>query len=163
MKDQKTVSNEFHELEYVAKKFNLPVWQVMKAKEELGTNERALIYQELEKVASGETVYSKAMFWLNNGQTGSSSETMWNCLMGNKDFSISFPYDPSDFNRCYGLLEMVPEWKSRLSEVAVLSPEWKGIIENWDKLVAYLKDQKNTGNLNGMYQFMQDLRGEAKS
>jgi hypothetical protein len=52
MKDQKTVSNEFHELEYVAKKFNLPVWQVMKAKEDLSTSDRFKVYEHLQGVKS---------------------------------------------------------------------------------------------------------------
>ncbi len=40
MKDNKTVSNEFHELETLAKKYNLPVSQIMFAKEQVGNNLR---------------------------------------------------------------------------------------------------------------------------
>jgi len=48
MKDQKTVSNEFHELEYVAKKFNLTLQDVVDAKKATGSNKRDVIYAYLE-------------------------------------------------------------------------------------------------------------------
>ena len=48
MKDQKTVSNEFHELEYVAKKFNLTFQDVVDAKKATGSNKRDVIYAYLE-------------------------------------------------------------------------------------------------------------------
>jgi len=51
----------------------------------------------------------KAMWWIANGHVGMSSKTMWNCLMGNKNFPIDHPYDPDDFSRCYKLLQVVPE------------------------------------------------------
>ena len=50
MKDQKTVSNEFHELEYVAKKFNLTFQDVVDAKKATGSNKRDVIYAYLEKL-----------------------------------------------------------------------------------------------------------------
>lgn len=43
------ISNEYHELQYVADKFDLPVWVVVKAKEELGTSNRLAIYDYLTK------------------------------------------------------------------------------------------------------------------
>jgi len=48
MQDQKTVSNEFHELEYVAKKFNLDIQDVVDAKKATGSNKRDVIYAYLE-------------------------------------------------------------------------------------------------------------------
>lgn len=109
------------------------------------------------KADQSKSVQEKAMFWLNHGQTGMSSMTIWNCLMGTKDFAVNIPWDPGDFNRCYGLLEMVPEWIDRLPEVAKLSPEWSRLIDNWDKLVEMLLDQRKTKKANGMYEFMETL------
>lgn len=104
-------------------------------------------------------VKEKAMFWLNYGEKGMSSETMWNCLMGNKNFSVNHPYDPSDFRRCHSLLEMVPEWRLRLDEVSKLSKQWKNLTKNWDKLTEMLLElqQMKSGQTNGMYDFMQTL------
>jgi len=77
--------------------------------------------------------------------------------MGNDKFQIDIPWDPSDFNRCHGLLEMVPEWKSRMNEVAKLSKQWNSLVKNWDKLTEMLLEQNKTGKPNGMYEFMETL------
>jgi hypothetical protein len=48
--DAKTISDEQHELDYVAKKYNCTVEQVKQAKKDAGTNERQAVYAELEKL-----------------------------------------------------------------------------------------------------------------
>lgn len=48
MKDNKTVSNEPHELKALADKYNLPVSQIMFAKEQTGTNNREEIETYIE-------------------------------------------------------------------------------------------------------------------
>lgn len=108
-----------------------------------------------------KSVYEKAMFWNSYGETGISSKTMWNCLMGNKDFRIGHPYDPDDFKRCYGLLKHVPEWKSQLHKLKPLSTEWSNLVDNWDKLTEMYEQnvKENWKNYKkvGMYEFMQTL------
>lgn len=47
MSDQKTVSNEFHELEHVAKKFGIDPSDVVKAKEATGSNKRDVIEAQI--------------------------------------------------------------------------------------------------------------------
>lgn len=107
------------------------------------------------------TVQQKAMWWISNGETGMSSKTMWNCLMGNKNFEINVPWDPDDFSRCYKLLQAVPEWKSELHKLKSLSPVWERLIDNWDKLTWMYEENKRTEWKNykqiGMYDFMQTL------
>ncbi len=103
----------------------------------------------------------KAMWWISNGEKGLSSETMWNCLIGNKDFRVNHPSDPDDFKRCYKLLQAVPEWKSELHKLKPLSNAWNNLIDNWDKLTTMYelnvktewKDYKSIG----MYEFMKTL------
>jgi Protein of unknown function (DUF3606) len=48
--DAKTISDEKHELDYVAKKYNCTVEQVKQAKKDAGTNERQAVYAALEKI-----------------------------------------------------------------------------------------------------------------
>jgi len=104
------------------------------------------------KADQSKDVKEKAMWWIENGETGSSSKTMWNCLIGNKDFAINHPYDPDDFSRCYKLLETVPEWKTELHKLKPLSKEWSNLVDNWSELEKmFLKHDKN------MYEFMQTL------
>lgn len=107
------------------------------------------------------TTTKKAMWWLANGETGTSSKTMWNCFMNNENFPINHPYDPDDFSRCYKLLEVVLEWKKRLHQLKGLSYEWDNLIDNWDELTRMyeLNVKENWVNRNkiGMFEFMQTL------
>jgi len=116
----------------------------------------------VEPVADqSKPVNLKAIWWLENGERGMSSETMYNFFMGKKNFSINHPYDPDDFKRCYKLLEAVPEWKCEIKRLGVLSKAWKNLAENWDKLTAMyernVKDKWNNYKEVGMYEFMQTL------
>ena len=116
---------------------------------------------EEPKVNQSESEKEKAMWWIANGFVGLSSKTMWNFFMGNKDFIINHPYDPDDFSRCYKLLETVPEWKSRVSELSVLSKEWKNLSKNWEKLTEMYEQNNREAWTNykeiGMYELMQKL------
>lgn len=116
---------------------------------------------EEPKANQSKDAKEKAMWWIANGSVGMSSKTMWNCLMGNKDFTVNHPYDPDDFSRCYKLLEVVPEWKSRVSELKALSKEWSLLADNWDTLTKMYEQNvaenwKNYESI-GMYEFMETL------
>jgi len=108
---------------------------------------------------------AKAMFWLQHGERGMSSETMWHCCMGNRVERVSYPYDPDDFSRCYKLLQCVPEWKDKkyMQRIASLCPEWKNLIDNWDKLTDMYEENVRTQWKNykkiGMYDLMQKCIG----
>lgn len=113
------------------------------------------------QVNQEKSTYEKAMFWIANGETGMSSKTMWNCLLGNKKFPINHPYDPDDFKRCYKLLQTVPEWKPQLEKLKPLSKEWSNLVDNWDKLTEMyeqnVKDNWKNYKKIGMYEFMETL------
>lgn len=47
--DRETISDEAHEIAYVAKKFNIFKSHVMRIKEDLDTNNRAAVYAQIEK------------------------------------------------------------------------------------------------------------------
>jgi hypothetical protein len=106
-------------------------------------------------------VREKAMWWIANGYVGMSSKTIWNCLIGNKNFPVHHPYDPDDFSRCYKLLQAVPEWRNELHRLKPLSKAWSNLVDNWDKLTEMYElnvktDWKNYNQI-GMYEFMQTL------
>ena len=48
--DKKTISNQFNEMNHVAKKFDIEVWRVYKVKADLKTNNRLMIYNELSNI-----------------------------------------------------------------------------------------------------------------
>lgn len=113
------------------------------------------------KANQEDTAREKALWWLANGFVGMSSKTMCNFFLGNKDFKINHPHDPDDFSRCYKLLQAVPEWKRRISELQSLSPQWKNLSENWDKLTEMyeqnVKEQWINSEKIGMYEFLSKL------
>ncbi len=112
---------------------------------------------EEPKVDKNKSVHDRAMWWFEVSERGLSSMTMWNCFMGNKGFSIHHPSDPSDFGRCWKLLETVPEWKKELYKLKSLSPIWSNLVDNWDKLNEYYEKMREKKGDNGMYEFMRSL------
>ncbi len=125
---------------------------------------------EATNPASCQTAVSSRFFipesaqeWLLKGDRGISSETIFGAITGLVINSSKYPpADPSDFYRCYKLINAVPEWKSELHKVAELSKTWKNVIDNWDKLSELLEEQiqwrdKGISASNGMYYFMKQL------
>ena len=108
----------------------------------------------------GMSEKDRAAFWLENGERGISSETMFGVLSGSGRTPKSGPrppYDPDDFRRCHLLLETVPQWRNRLDELKVLGDAWPSLVDNWDKLTFMLLEQTATGKCGDMYEFMKEL------
>ncbi len=113
------------------------------------------VQPEIEQTKS---LNEKMMFWLSQGERGTSSETMFQKLSGqNLRAYNSHPCDPDDFRRCYLLLKTIPEWKAELFKLKGLSPVWSKLIDNWDKLTEMLEEQMKTHKANGMYELMKSL------
>lgn len=84
------------------------------------------------------------MQWLQNGDTGVSSETIWSVMTGHPVRRYDIPYDPSDFGRCYRLLKVMPSWRERLTEVGAKHPRWMPFVRAWDELTALFEDGERT-------------------
>jgi hypothetical protein len=118
-------------------------------------------------IPNGKTEFENANWWLNNGEQGTSSKTMFEYLNDNFHFHIqhkSHPYDPDDFRRCYLLLKAVPQFIPKLGRMKSVSTAWSNLVDNWDKLTEMLEEQMmyiEKGDRkkasNGMYEFMQTL------
>jgi len=108
--------------------------------------------------------------WIVNGEVGTSSKTIWAVMMNavlpsRKDsWDYSVPHDPDDFSRCWKLLVLFPEWRGRLSEVAIQFPAWIGFVREWDKLTvmyeALLAEDKYYSHT--MYDFIKELENEGR-
>lgn len=76
--------------------------------------------------------------WLANGERGISSNTIATRLSGidcmPKNWRKDHPHDPADFLRCEKLLDAVPEFRDRLSEMQAESPVWKALYLRWDDI-----------------------------
>ena len=108
------------------------------------------------------------MEWLAGEDTGTSSRTIFtvmqhvNALHGGT--SHNPPMDPSDFGRCYRLLESFPEWKARMPEVAARWKVWGPWVREWAALTAmFLAEVPNgvSGSAPKMYARMKEIQREA--
>jgi hypothetical protein len=108
----------------------------------------------------------KELEWIKGPDTGMSSLTIMSVLSdkhkhpGRYEIRGEYPLDPSDFGRCYRLLALFPEWRSRLSEVAEKYPKWKELVEHWDELEALWEKESPTGMCSKLYDRMQELHGD---
>lgn len=114
-----------------------------------------------------ESMINRQLWWLEYGERGASSETIFSHLdiynLLNRLYKDSVhPQDPSDFHRCYKLLQTIPEWKQELYKIKNLSPIWNRLIDNWDKLTYLLEEQIKTNKENGMAELMDKLINEDK-
>ncbi len=98
----------------------------------------------------------KALAWIVGGDTGASSKALWAVMMGQKS-DKSFPHDPSDLGRCLRLLDKVPEWKPRMNEMAVVSPYWSALVENWTELEKLWTDEAASGKAPKTYARMRAI------
>ena len=113
-----------------------------------------------------QTVAQRVRWWVENGEQGISSKTIFSVIHGDDSYNgftllapsnYCHPLDPDDFRRCYLLLKAVPEWLTQMDKMKSISKQWNGLVENWDKLTMMLEAQMKTGKPDGMYEFMKSL------
>lgn len=97
--------------------------------------------------------------WMAGSDTGLSSKTLWAHMVGMAYRDIRAPLDPADLGRCVRLLNIFPEWKPRITEMAAY-PEWAGIVAKWDELAALYEEElaAGTGYAPKCYDAMKAVR-----
>ncbi|EON5342289.1 hypothetical protein ACLGGI_001023, partial [Escherichia coli] len=82
------------------------------------------------------------------GDVGISSATLASIACGLKKniygHHFGAPHDAADFRRCVALVEQIPEIRDSFDKVAKRVPAFKGILNEWDSLVALLKSEMKT-------------------
>ena len=71
--------------------------------------------------------------WALGRSTGLSATCIARHMMGLKTDG-SYPHDGGDFGRCEALLESVPEFRERLTEMADVNQYWSALIPRWDEI-----------------------------
>lgn len=83
--------------------------------------------------------------WLRNGERGASSNAMCKHLFGVPiEAGNSHPHDPSDLRRCIAFLDATAA-HDKLADMAVVSPEWKRLVDVWDQLVTTIQNEMKKG------------------
>ncbi|MDP8648028.1 hypothetical protein [Serratia marcescens] len=98
--------------------------------------------------------------WFVSRDTGISSETMAAIHLGAEKGRFNPPLDPSDFGRCYRLLEKAPSIRASFSRIGQLCPAFKPLLDNWDELCDLFKQEASSGRAPRLYRRMQDLLEE---
>lgn len=89
-----------------------------------------------------KTVEQRAVAWIRDGRTGLSSRAIHDHMLGLEGGrGYSYPRDPADLNRCLLLLDLIPEWKLRMPEMAQRNEEWAGLVARWDEIVQCFLDE----------------------
>lgn len=124
-------------------------------------------------IDSGKSLEQRAQDWIVNGRVGLSSKAIWSHMTGTPMKDDGFgaylaPSDPADLNRCLLLLDLIPEWKPRMHEMAEHGPEWTGLIARWDEIVECFLDEVGLNWCKGKeiratrtYALMKQARGAA--
>lgn len=88
------------------------------------------------------TVQMRATNWLLGTDTGASSKALCAYMLNaSKPPRHVYPSDGGDLGRCLRLLELIPEWKPRISEMAAHGPYWAALVARWSDLAASLAEE----------------------
>lgn len=93
-----------------------------------------------------KSVQARALAWREDGDVGLSSKAIYCHMMGQDDpDDYNHPLDPADLNRCLLLLDLIPEWKPRIGEMARYGQWWKDLVKHWDEISARFIDEAGLG------------------
>lgn len=123
-----------------------------------------------------KSVFSpEQLAWLENGERGLSSETIFTVLSKlpravlMKGWGFHTPSDPSDFRRCELLLEAVPEFRKRFAEMRQVEG-WAPFVEHWQELCDLMDSEAGDWRkphaqwcAKKTYNRMQELERETKT
>jgi len=98
--------------------------------------------------------------WFRSYDTGVSSETMAAIAMGAEAGRFDAPHDPSDFGRCYRLVQKVPEIREAFDRIGELVPAFAGILREWDELCRIYDRDLKSGSSQELYDRIKTLRKE---
>lgn len=98
---------------------------------------------------ASHSAHQRLIQWLLSDDTGESSIAIAKCLAGIDDLEeteyarLATPMDVYDFGRCYRLLKLIPEFRSRIHELGERSAQWAALVDSWEELEGlYASDRK---------------------
>lgn len=84
----------------------------------------------------------KAIRWLEQGERGLSSESMFRCFTGFPGLERgNYPRDISDFRRCRLLMEQVPEFFADFHRLQGISVVWSRLVAAWSEICQKMDEE----------------------
>jgi hypothetical protein len=102
----------------------------------IGQNRTAPEDDGFRTAAPGASIPARAADWEARGETGLSARAIRRVMTGTGSTHVEHPGDMGDLHRCMLLLRRIPEWESRIGEMAAASPQWEAIVAVWPRLSA---------------------------
>lgn len=120
-----------------------------------------LIVNEFAKPDVPVTKSMGLLAWLASDRVGLSSKYMAHVMSGGTlEAKYAHPHDPADLGRCLGLLDAVPEFRSKLKMMAVESKQWERLVQEWDTLEALYREELPSGRAPKCFDAMRAALGE---
>jgi len=83
---------------------------------------------------------AKIYRWMAGGDVGLSSKAIA-MHMSAGWCDGSYPHDPADLGRCLRLLNLFPEWKPRIKEMARYGDVWERYVTHWDEMEEQMSNE----------------------
>lgn len=107
------------------------------------------------------SLVDRAAWWTSRGEHGISSDTIYTVFAGcTRPRRTDVPHDPDDFRRCRQLFDLIPEWRSRIEEVALVYPWYRPFTERWDEMDRLWEEESPSGKCPKLYELMAVARAE---
>jgi len=107
----------------------------------------------------------RLLWWVHRGERGASSETIYSVFADRRglrpDRWASVPHDPDDFRRCRQLLDLIPEWRSRIKEVGLTYPWYRPFTDRWEEMDRLWDEESPSRECPRLYALMQVAREES--
>jgi hypothetical protein len=107
--------------------------------------------------------------WLASDDIGSSSLFIASILApaditfpkrGERKSRADYPSDADDFGRCHRLLQVMPEWRDQLDQVARAGgPVWARLVANWEELTALYGTKEGDGVFRRITALVKEAEG----
>ena len=112
-----------------------------------------------------ESIEKRAAWWIERGEVGTSSQTIWCVLAGGypPGWGCDVPRDPDDFRRCHLLLTLIPEWSPRIGEVAERFPWFKPFSDRWGEFTKLFIEELPRKSCPKLYEAMRVARAETEA
>lgn len=101
--------------------------------------------------------------WPGNGDTGLSSRALFNHFTRGRAHEANAPLDPSDFGRCYRLLnaDFAQGWAERINDMAVY-PEWAPLVPHWGEITKLYEEEKDPDSAPKTWALMNKIWRESR-